>query len=69
MGSDLDPHVVRDLIPFYETANEIKVRVASGRICDLDLFIPALDEQFEERRLLLDGHRVRERLIPVTKVC
>ena len=68
-GSDLDPHVVRDLIIFYETAHEIKVRVASSRICDLNLLITAFDEQLKESRFLLNGHGVCKGLIPITKVC
>jgi len=43
-GSDLNPHVVWDPILFYEAAHEIKVRIASSRVCDLDLLIPAFDE-------------------------
>jgi hypothetical protein len=69
MGSDLDPHIARDLVFFYETAHEMKVRIASGRICDLNLLIPAFDEQLKESRFLFDGHGVRKGLIPVTKVC
>jgi len=64
--SDLDPHIVRDLILFDEAAHEIIIRVTGGRICDLNFFIPAFDKQLEESRFLLDGHGIRKGLISVT---
>ena len=67
--SDLNPHVVRDPILFYEAAHEIKVRVASSRVCDLNLLIPAFDEQLKESRFLFNGHGIRKGLIPIPKVC
>ena len=68
-GSDLNPHVIRDTITFYEAAHEIKVRVASSRICDLNLLIPTFDEQLKESRFLFNGHGIRKGLIPIPKVC
>src|SRR5258708_30734310 len=66
---DLDPHIVRDLILFYQTAHEIKIRVASGRICDLNFLIPTFDEQRKESRFLFDSHGICKCLVPITQIC
>lgn len=47
----------------------MKVRVASSRVCNLDLLIPAFDEQLKESRFLFNGHGIRKGLIPIPKVC
>lgn len=64
--SDLDPHIIRDLILFDEAANEIEIRVTGGRICDLNFFISTFDKQLEESRFLLNRHGICKGLISVT---
>jgi hypothetical protein len=43
-----NPYIVRDLISFNEAAHEIIICIASSGVCDLNLLVTTLYEQFKE---------------------
>ncbi|CAM2148194.1 hypothetical protein PT2222_10426 [Paraburkholderia tropica] len=63
-----DRHVVGNALFVDELAHEIEVGLRSGRKADFDFLEADLHEHFEEFGLLLDAHRLDERLVAVAQV-
>jgi hypothetical protein len=64
----LQPHIVWNKTLFNQRSNKVEVGVAGSGVGHLDLLDPAFNEQLEEHCLLLDSHRVRQRLVPISEV-
>jgi hypothetical protein len=66
--TNLDPHIVRNLIVLDQATNKLEVRVTSSRICDLDLLHATFYELPKEEGLLLDSHGVGQCLISIPQI-
>ena len=68
-SSDLQPHIIRNLIVFDKPSHEAKIGVAGRRVCDFDFFHATTDQLLEKCGLLIDSHRTGKSLIPISEVC
>ena len=65
---DLDGDVVRDMAAFDEQAGEVVFNLRGGGEADFDFLEAAGYQQLEKAQLLLDGHRVNQRLVAVAQI-
>ena len=63
-----DRHVVGNPLVVDQLADEIEVGLRRRRKTDFDLLEPDRDQHLEELELLLDAHRLDQRLVAVAKV-
>ena len=66
--TSLHPDVVGNLVILDQTPHELKVSIARGRVCDLDLLHSTFDQLPKEYRLLLYGHWIRKGLITIPQI-
>ncbi|KAJ3492893.1 hypothetical protein NMY22_g20284 [Coprinellus aureogranulatus] len=64
----LDPGIVWNLVVLDQTTDELEVSVAGRWVRHLDLLDADLDQFPEERSLLLNGHWVCKRLVPIAQI-
>ncbi len=64
----LDADAFRDLIFLDQPAHEVEIELAGGGETDFDLLEADLDQQLPHQLLLLDRHRLEQRLIAITQV-
>lgn len=65
MHTHLQPNIIGNLFFVNQVADKAKFCVARSRVGDFYLFKASVDEEVEEPPLLLDGHWVREGLVPI----
>ena len=66
--TDLNPHVIRNLVVLYKVSNEEKFGIASSWIRDFYLLETALYQQSEESEFLIHCHGVCEGLVSIAEV-
>ena len=64
----LNGHVVRDQVPLDQRAADLILRLRSGGKADLNLLEADLNQRFEKQQLLLEVHRIDQRLVAVAQV-
>lgn len=67
-GTDLQPDVLGELLLLNQASNEPEFGLGRRGEARLNLLEAALEEELEEDGLLLDGHWIHERLVPVAQV-
>ena len=64
----LDCHIVGDEIALNQSAADLVLRLRGRRKTNLNLLEANLHERFEEQQLLLEVHRIDERLVAVAQI-
>ena len=68
LGQHLDGHILRNHVPLYKFSHKTVLCFRSRRKSHLDLLKAHLHQHPEKLQLLLQAHRLNQRLIPVPQI-
>ena len=68
LGQYLNGHILRNHLPLNELTQETVLRLRGSRKSNFNLLEAHLHQHPEKLQLLLQAHRLNQRLIPVTQI-